>query len=115
MYKYSDEEFKEKVRDKIGNVRSFKKHLREIGLIGNRQQFSEKHVQMFEEIREYKIKNHTTWDLAFQNGLKNDSQIEKTIADIPNTSTAVAETSKKYIEDTLTEILKTLKRIEQKI
>lgn len=112
MYKYSDEEFKVKVRDRIGNVRSFKKYLREMGIIGNRQQFSEKHVQMFEEVREYKNENHTTWDLAFQNGMKNVSQkVKLPVA----TSTVVAETSQKYIEDTLTEILKTLKRIEEKI
>lgn len=112
IYKYSDEEFKDKVNDRIGNVRSFKKHLREMGLIGNRQQFSEQHVQMFEEVREYKNVNHTTWNLAFQNGLGSTSQKSDLLF---HSSSMVMETSQTYIEDTLTEILKSLKRIEEKI
>ncbi|MDP4552965.1 hypothetical protein Q9251_18965 [Alkalihalobacillus macyae] len=112
MYKYSDEEFRGKVKDRIGNVRSFKKHLRKIGLIGNRQQFSEMHVQMFEKVRKYKEENHTTWELAFQNGLQHVSQNSTPpIA----TNNVVEEGQQKYLEEALNEILKTLNRIEEKL
>lgn len=112
IYKYTDEDFMNKVDDKIGNVRLFKKHLRKKGLIGNRQQFSDKHIQMFEEVREYKNENHTTWDLAFQESLKSSFQNSDTSF---HSSSVVSESSQKYIELTLNEILKTLKRIEEKI
>lgn len=102
----------DKVNDKIGNVRLFKKHLRKKGLIGNRQQFSEEHVQKFEEVREYKNINHTTWEMAFTHGLKSNS-LRSNKSD--NTSFVVAEVSPNYVEETLTEILKVLKRIEEKL
>lgn len=111
MNTYSDEEFMNKVNDKIGNVRFFKKHLRKQGLIGNRQQFSEEHVQMFEEIREYKKTHHTTWDMAFKLGLQS---ILKEKTHIPS-STVMSEPLQNNIENTLIEILKTLQRIEAKL
>ncbi|HFK1768071.1 TPA: hypothetical protein ACGXGV_000364 [Bacillus paranthracis] len=101
-----------KVNDKIGNVRLFKKHLRKLGLIGNRQQFSEEHVTLFKEIREYKISHHTTWDKAFKVGLKNIPN-EKNIHVLSNSF--IADPSENNIEYTLNEILKTLQRIESKL
>ncbi|PGT77807.1 hypothetical protein [Bacillus sp. AFS040349] len=102
----------EKVNDKIGNVRLFKKHLRKLGLIGNRQQFSEEHARIFEEIREYKETYHATWEMAFKEGLKN-TQRQK-INDI-SLSMIVSETIPSNNEEILIEILKTLKRIEAKL
>ncbi|MEC1258944.1 hypothetical protein P9D34_00530 [Bacillus swezeyi] len=112
MYKYTDVEFKDKVGDKIGNVRFFKKHLRKKGLIGNRQQLSEKHIQMFEEVRRYKSENHTTWDVAFKYGLKSD--IHKSVP-TSFSRTFIEEGSNNYIEGILSEILETLKMIEKKL
>ncbi|WP_410771349.1 hypothetical protein [Fontibacillus sp. BL9] len=112
IYKYTDEEFMDKVNDKIGNVRLFKKHLRKQGLIGNRQQFSEEHIKLFKEIREYKRAHHTTWDMAFKVGLK--SYLKEKTVQVP-LGTYVAESLENNIEYTLTEILKTLQRIESKL
>lgn len=112
IYKYTDEEFMNKVNDKIGNVRLFKKHLRKLGLIGNRQQFSEEHVQMFEEIREYKKTHHTTWDMAFKfgfNSIPKKNNVPTTLSPI------VSEVSQSSVEDILNEILMILKRIESKL
>jgi hypothetical protein len=112
LYRYSDEEFMNTVNDKIGNVRLFKKHLRKQGLIGNRQQFSEEHVEMFKRIREYKNSNHTTWDVAFKVGLMSIPNPNK----IPITSNdIILESPQNNIEGILSEILKTLKRIEEKL
>lgn len=102
----------EKVNDKIGNVRLFKKHLRKQGLIGNRQQFSEEHVNLFEEIRRYKRANHTTWESAFKVGL-NSILKEKGLQFSPRA--LIAESKEDKIEYTLNEILKTLQRIESKL
>jgi hypothetical protein len=110
LYKYSDAEFMNRVNDKIGNVRLFKQHLRKHGLIGNRQQFSEEHVKMFEEIREYKSVHHTTWEMAFKEGLISYSMGK--VVQYPSSS-VIAEHNN--IEYTLTEILKTLQRIEEKL
>lgn len=112
IYKYSDEEFMEKVKDKIGNVRAFKKHLRKKGLIGNRQQFSEEHIQAFNNIKQYKLTNHTTWDMAFKACI--DKKISHNIDEI-TLVTEIAESSPNKIEDILSEILVTLKRIESKL
>lgn len=112
IYKYTDEEFMEKVNDKIGNVRLFKKHLRKLGLIGNRQQFSEEHVNIFEETREYKENHHTTWDMAFKEGLK--ATLNQKEKEVP-LSMMVSEYRQSNIEGLLIEILKTLQRIEEKL
>ncbi|MCI4137629.1 hypothetical protein P9D84_06965 [Bacillus vallismortis] len=101
-----------KVDDKIGNVRLFKKHLRRLGLIGNRQQFSHEHIEMFESIKEYKIKNHTTWDFAFKRVLSSTEALKNN--DIPLMSTIFEDAQNKN-EEILLEILKTLKRIEAKL
>ncbi|WP_157087705.1 hypothetical protein [Oceanobacillus damuensis] len=99
------------VNDKIGNVRLFKKHLRRLGLIGNRQQFSHEHIEMFQSVKEYKIKNHTTWDLAFKRGLCTE-ELEN--IDIP-LRTVISEVGQSNNEEILIEILKTLKSIEAKL
>ena len=112
IYKYTDEEFMEEVNDKIGNVRLFKKYLRKLGLIGNRQQFSGEHVNIFEEIRKYKESHHTTWDMAFKEGLKSTLNLKEN--EIP-LSMMVSENSQTNIEGLLIEILKTLQRIEEKL
>ncbi|MBV5121521.1 hypothetical protein ACUUYQ_15105 [Bacillus halotolerans] len=100
----------EKVKDKIGNVRAFKKHLRERGLIGNRQQFSEEHIQTFNDIKQYKLTNHTTWKMAFKVCV---DKIQSQITDDISLGTKIAESSPN--EDILKEILVTLKRIESKL
>lgn len=112
IYKYTDEDFVGKVKDKIGNVRLFKKHLRKSGLIGNRQQFSEEHIKIFEEIREYKRTHHTTWDIAFKFGLK--SMPKKTTVPI-SLNTTISEAPQDSVEVILIEILKILQRIEAKL
>lgn len=112
IYKYTDEEFVNKVNGRIGNVRLFKKHLRKQGLIGNRQQFSEEHVKLFKEIREYKERNHTTWEMAFSIGLLYDPY-QKAIR-VPS-KTLIADPIQNNIEGILIEILKTLQRIESKL
>ncbi|MDF0728052.1 hypothetical protein PY093_15375 [Cytobacillus sp. S13-E01] len=102
----------ERVNDKIGNVRFFKKHLRRLGLIGNRQQFSEEHVKIFEGIREYKENHHTTWDIAFKEGL-NATPRRKT-SEVP-LGMIVSENRQSNLEELLIEILKALQRIETKL
>jgi hypothetical protein len=102
----------QKVNDKIGNVRLFKKNLRRKGLIGNRQQFSEEHVQMFEEIREYKRTQHTTWEVAFKFGINSIPKPRKTATPL---STFISEQPQSRVEDLLIEILITLQRIEAKL
>ncbi|MGN2665261.1 hypothetical protein [Bacillus altitudinis] len=102
----------ETVNDKIGNVRLFKKHLRKLGIIGNRQQFSAEHVNIFEETREYKKKHHTTWDMAFEEGLK--ATLNQKENEIP-LSMKVSEDRQSSIEGLLIEILKTLQGIEAKL
>ncbi|ANC79172.1 hypothetical protein ABE65_021125 [Fictibacillus phosphorivorans] len=102
----------EKVKDKIGNVRAFKKHLREKGLIGNRQQFSEEHIQTFNDIKQYKLTNHTTWEMAFKVCL---DKIPNQITENLSLGTEIAESTPNKIEDLLSEILVTLKRIESKL
>jgi hypothetical protein len=112
IYKYTDEEFMEKVKDKIGNVRAFKKHLREKGLIGNRQQFSEEHIQIFNEIKQHKLTNHTTWEMAFKMCL---AKIQNNNSEDISLGIAIAESTPNNLEDILKEILVTLKRIDSKL
>lgn len=113
IYKYTDEEFVEKVKDKIGNVRAFKKHLRERGVIGNRQQFSGEHIQTFNDIKQYKLTNHTTWEMAFK-VILDDKTPRKKLGDI-SLETKIAEPTPNKVENILREILATLKRIESKL
>ncbi|MCY9111216.1 hypothetical protein ABKQ09_19970 [Bacillus atrophaeus] len=112
IYKYTDEEFMNKVNDKIGNVRLFKKHLRKQGLIGNRQQFSSEHIQLFEDIRKYKKNHHTTWEIAFRVGLDSFPKNNGVPVLLIN---EVSDSPQNNIESILTEILKTLQRIEEKL
>lgn len=102
----------EKVNDKIGNVRFFKKHLRKLGLIGNRQQFSEEHVKIFVETKEYKETYHMTWDMAFKEGLK--STLNQKAYEAP-LSLMVSENRESNLEGLLIEILKTLQSIDAKL
>lgn len=113
IYRYTDEEFMLKVNDKLGNIRLFKKHLRKLGLIGNRQQLSKEHIELFESIRNYKLNHHTTWDLAFKKGLDSSKGI-KNNTDIPLRS-VISESFHNNNEAILLEILKTLKNIEAKL
>ncbi len=102
----------EKVNDKIGNVRAYKKHLRDRGLIGNRQQFSEEHIHTFNEIKQFKITNCTTWEMAFAECL--DKIQSRNIDDI-SFGVKIAESTPSNNEDILREILVILKRIETKL
>ncbi|CAI6330937.1 hypothetical protein NHM07_09300 [Bacillus subtilis] len=102
----------DKVNDKIGNVRLFKKHLRKKGLIGNRQQFSDEHVKLFKKIKSYKMNHHTTWDMAFKVGLDSYQKQNQNMFPLLN---EIAESPSCSIDDKLTEILKVLQRIESKI
>ena|SRR5690606_5306683 len=112
IFKYTDEEFMEEVKDKIGNVRAFKKHLRERGLIGKRQQLSGEHIQIFNDIKHYKLTKHTTWEMAYRAYL--DKIQRQNVDEFPLT-TEIAESNSNRIEDILKEILVTLKRIESKL
>ncbi|MFL0364628.1 hypothetical protein ACH0BF_16615 [Pseudobacillus sp. 179-B 2D1 NHS] len=101
MY-YSDEEFADKVNDKLGNIRFFKKCLRELDLIGSRQRLSDDYIEMFEEVSHYREKNNSTWEAAMNEILPKYTQEQ----DGSNENTQL---------DLLKEILATLKRIEEKI
>ncbi|WP_214753614.1 MULTISPECIES: hypothetical protein [unclassified Exiguobacterium] len=111
MRHYSDLEFVEIVHDKIGNVRFFKQHLRKRGLIGNRQQFSDEHVRMFKNVKEFKLANHTTWAVAFEQGL--NSILQEEIQVVSNIT--MNEQAHQSTEQLLTEILNVLQRIEAKL
>ena len=100
MY-YSDQDFANKVNDKLGNVKYFKKYLRDLDLIGSRQQLSDDYIGMFQEVSEYRSTNNSTWEIAMENVLP------KYTGEFSN------EDSNEM--DTLKEILETLKRIEQKL
>ncbi|MET1123074.1 hypothetical protein ABWU59_29585 [Priestia megaterium] len=75
MY-YSDEDFAVKVEDKVGNIRFFKKCLRERGLIGSRQQLSDEFIDMFREISQIRRKENSTWEKAINKVLNTDGHIE---------------------------------------
>lgn len=75
MY-YSDEDFAVKVEDRVGNIRFFKKCLRERGLIGSRQQLSDEFITTFEEIRGIRQKENSTWEKAINKVLSTDGHIE---------------------------------------
>jgi hypothetical protein len=108
MY-YSDEEFTKLFTDeKVGNVRFFKKCLREYGLIGARQKLSDEHIPIFNEIRAVREAEKSTWEQAIQKVLKQYIDEEMTTFHddlIPNSN----------IEKLLTKILHTLERIEEKM
>lgn len=108
--KYNDDEFMDQVKDKKGNVRFFKKCLKEHGLIGNRQQFSDDHVALFLKARDYKNNKYTTWDEAFSIILGN----ENNDISIDNIQISKQE-NKTNVESLLSEILETLQRIEKKL
>ncbi|MDF2084637.1 hypothetical protein [Bacillus pseudomycoides] len=63
MY-YSDENFALRVNEKVGNVRFFKKCLREKGLIGIHQQLSDEFIDTFKEIVNIRIQQKSTWEQA---------------------------------------------------
>ncbi|WP_254349785.1 hypothetical protein [Paenibacillus sp. Lou8.1] len=94
-------------------MRAFKKHLREKGAIGNRQQFSNEHIKLFESIRDFKNTNHTTWEVAFVKGINTLSKKENR-GEFSN-RVVIAEQTPSNLEETLYEILKTLKNIEAKL
>lgn len=103
---YSDEDFAHEVNDSPGNVKNMKKRLRKIGKIGTRQQLSDDFIGLFNTIKGYKRKNHTTWDHAIDSVLK--EVYGKSIE--PENIGDNAETN-----NFLKEILATLKKIEQKL
>lgn len=71
MY-YSDEDFAAKLDEKVGNVRFFKKCLRERGLIGSRQQLSDDFFETFEKVRKVRNEQNATWEVAINNVLSAD-------------------------------------------
>lgn len=105
---YSDEQFASELNEKIGNVRYFKTVLREKGLIGARQQFSEEHKSYFEEIRELKDRIRCTWETAIRNVLSEKVTENPTV--VP-----VSEGLSEDVPGLLRQILQTLQRIEQKL
>lgn len=105
---YSDEQFASELNEKIGNVRYFKAVLREKGLIGARQQFSEEHRSHFEEIRELKDRIRCTWETAIRTVLSEKVAEHPTI--VPD-----SDNSGDDIPGLLRQILQTLQRIEQKL
>lgn len=64
MQLYSDLEFVSVVGSNVGVVKQFKRALRERGHLGNRQNFQEKHVELFNNTRDYKLNNGITWSDA---------------------------------------------------
>lgn len=101
MY-YSDEEFAAKMDDKLGNIKFFKRCLREFDLIGSRQKLSDDYFDMFQEVSLYRDQNNATWEMAMKEILPKYAQEQENIS----------ETSQIQI---LREILATLKNIEQKL
>lgn len=63
---YSDQEFVQKVGDRIGNVNYFRKLLRESNRLANRQKLTDEHVDLF--LTAVKLRNDTscTWPEAFK-------------------------------------------------
>ncbi|WP_409276391.1 hypothetical protein V1499_22950 (plasmid) [Neobacillus sp. SCS-31] len=72
---YSDEDFAAKVDEKLGNVRYFKKCLRERGMIGSRQQLSDDFIATFEEVRQVREKLNSTWEQAMVEVLNRDNNL----------------------------------------
>lgn len=66
---YSDQEFVEKVGDKIGNVNYFRRLLRENNRIANRQRLTDEHVELFKAAIQLKGKSKCTWEKAFKSVL----------------------------------------------
>lgn len=102
MY-YSDVEFVEKVNDKLGNVKYFKKRLRGLDLVGSRQKLSDDYVPIFEEVKSYKEKNNSTWEMAMDEVLPkyaDNTEIDSEDDDLLSV---------------MKEVLITLKKIEQKL
>ncbi|MEW4425869.1 hypothetical protein AB1I68_00075 [Paenibacillus pabuli] len=105
---YSDEQFASALNEKMGNIRYYKAVLREKGLIGARQQFSEVHRSYFEEIRELKDRIRCTWETAIR------TVLSEKIAENP-TVLPLSENASEDIPGLLRQILQTLQRIEKKL
>ena len=101
MY-YSDEEFAARVNERLGNIKFFKKCLRNLDLIGTRQKLSDDHFDLFKEVMEYRELNNATWEAAMNEIL-------------PKYSQDVEVPTEQIQLEILQEILTTLKRIEQKL
>ena len=101
MY-FSDKDFADKVNDKLGNVKFFKKCLRDLDLIGSRQKLSDDYIEMFKEVKAYRGQNNSTWELAMNEVL-------------PKYTQAYDNDSNDNQLGILKEILAALKRIEQKL
>lgn len=97
MAYYSDEDFGTRIGEKPGNIKVFKEFLRKYNMIEPRKQLEDKHIPMFEEIREVRNTENATWVQAIEQVL---SKYRSPATD----HTAL-----------LQEILDTLQRIEAKL
>lgn len=61
---FSDEDFAKKIGIKTSVVRMIKREMRELNLIGNRQQLRAKDIETFELIKSTKDNINTTWEIA---------------------------------------------------
>lgn len=67
---YSDDEFINKVKDKAGNIRYFRKILRDHGLLEPREKLNDKHIVIFNRIKAYKSTTNCTWEHAINEEVK---------------------------------------------
>lgn len=111
---YSDYNFADLVDDKIGNVKFFKKVLREKGLIGARQQFTDEHRDYFEEVLDTKRQLHCTWETAIYKVL-NDVVARKRASGVPQAAAMPTTSASDTTDELLRQILETLLRIERKL
>lgn len=113
MSNYSNEQFRNIVSDKKGNIIFFKEKLREYGLIGEYAKLADEHVELFNRGKEVKEKQHLTWKDAFDQVLSDYTGIPIVREiEIPR---EIADSTADPVVDALNRIADALERIEQKI
>ncbi|MBY3618612.1 hypothetical protein HGO21_03545 [Acinetobacter sp. CUI P1] len=73
MY-YSVEEFANKAVERVGNVKFFRECLRRYNILGDREQLSESHIPIFNEIRTTRNSMRINWNDAMEKVLQKYAQ-----------------------------------------
>ncbi|RHW38217.1 hypothetical protein D1B33_04835 [Lysinibacillus yapensis] len=103
---YSAEEFADKVGEKVGNIRLFRKYARKFGLIDNHEVLTEDFLPAWDIAQKLHYQKGVKWENAIKHGLSEEFGIPE------NESTFETEiVGANIIEHKLDEIIEYLKRI----
>lgn len=106
----SNEDFKDAVGDKIGNVRFFKKLLNDNGILKRGESLSESFISIFLNAKENRKEEGITWEQAFNNSIE---QYCLNKEDLNLINEGIEEN--RQILDVLLRIEKVLLRIDEKL